>query len=91
VQAVECFAKYFDKRPDQLGPEEIGDYLLHLINDKKAAANTIQVNRAALRFSLRKDTEATMVRGGGCQNQEATEIADDSERGRDHPHPGSNH
>jgi integrase/recombinase XerD len=50
VHAVECFAKYFNKTPERLGPEQIRDYLLHLLSDKKAAANTIQVHRAALKF-----------------------------------------
>jgi site-specific recombinase XerD len=33
-----------------LGPEQIRDYLLHLVRDKKAAPNTVQVHRAALKF-----------------------------------------
>lgn len=50
LEAVQSFAKYFGKPPDQLGPEQIRDYLLHLIRDKKAAPSTVQVHRAALRF-----------------------------------------
>jgi site-specific recombinase XerD len=33
-----------------LGPEQIREYLLHLVEEKHAAANTIQVHRAALKF-----------------------------------------
>jgi len=50
LDAVECFAKYFGKSPNQLGAEQIREYLLHLVKDKKAAPNTVQVYRAALKF-----------------------------------------
>src|SRR4029077_16864719 len=50
LDAVERFAKYFGKSPSQLGPEQIREYLLHLVKDKKAAPNTLQVYRAALKF-----------------------------------------
>jgi integrase/recombinase XerD len=50
VHSVECFTKYFNQTPERLGPEQIRDYLLHLLRDKKAASNTIQVHRAALKF-----------------------------------------
>jgi integrase/recombinase XerD len=49
-QSVEAFAKYFGKNPEHLGPEQIREYLLHLIEDKHAAASTVQIHRAALRF-----------------------------------------
>ena len=52
VHSVECFAKYFNQTPERLGPEQIRDYLLHLLRDKKAATNTIQVHRAALSDGL---------------------------------------
>jgi integrase/recombinase XerD len=50
LDAVERFAKYFDKSPSQLGPEQIREFLLHLLKDNKAAPNTLQVYRAALKF-----------------------------------------
>lgn len=50
LAAVQAFARYFHKDPEQLGPEQIRQYLLHLVEDKQAAANTIQVHRAALKF-----------------------------------------
>lgn len=50
LDAVERFAKYFGKSPIQLGAEQIREYLLHLVKDKKAAPNTVHVYRAALKF-----------------------------------------
>jgi integrase/recombinase XerD len=43
--AVGHSAQYFGKSPEQLGPEQVRQYLLHLINDKKDTCNTIQVYR----------------------------------------------
>jgi site-specific recombinase XerD len=48
--AVERFAQHFQKSPQQLGVEQVREYLLHLIRDKEAPPNTVMVNRAALRF-----------------------------------------
>jgi integrase/recombinase XerD len=50
LDSVEAFAKYFHKNPLHLGPEQIREYLLHLVEDQHAAANTLQVHRAALKF-----------------------------------------
>jgi integrase/recombinase XerD len=48
--AVKDFAAYFGKRPDQLGQEQLHQYQLHLLNDRKLAAKTIVGRIAALRF-----------------------------------------
>jgi len=50
VTAVWRFTRHFHKSPELLGPEDVRQYLLHLRNVKKRAFNTLQVNRAALRF-----------------------------------------
>ena len=34
---VDRFARFFDQSPDQLGPEEIRTYQLHLIEERKAS------------------------------------------------------
>lgn len=44
------FAKYFHKSPDQLGPEHVRTFLLHLLNERKLAWGTIQGARSALKF-----------------------------------------
>ena len=50
IHAVEEFAAYFRKRPDQLGPEHIRAYQVHLFRDLKLAPGTIEQRGAALRF-----------------------------------------
>jgi len=50
TEAVADFARHFNKPPDQLGPEQIREYQLHLVNEKKVAWSTLQVRVAALRF-----------------------------------------
>jgi integrase/recombinase XerD len=50
IGAVARFAQYFQKSPQQLGVEQVREYLLHLIRDHKAPPNTVMVNRSALRF-----------------------------------------
>jgi site-specific recombinase XerD len=50
LNAVKNFARHFHKSPDRLGREQIREYLLHLVKDRNAAPNTVQIHRAALRF-----------------------------------------
>jgi integrase/recombinase XerD len=50
IGAAERFAKHFGRSPDQLGPEQIREFFLHLLNDRKATASTVQLYRSALRF-----------------------------------------
>lgn len=50
LRQVAHFAQYFNKSPDLLGPEQIRDYQLHLLRDRKVSSSLhIQVV-AALRF-----------------------------------------
>jgi site-specific recombinase XerD len=50
IGAVERFARHFGKSPAQLGAEHVKQFLLFLKNEKKVAWQTVQANRAALRF-----------------------------------------
>lgn len=47
---VERFSKHFDRPLDQLGPEEIRGYQLHLIEVKKASWSTFNQAVCSLRF-----------------------------------------
>ena len=50
VYAVEDFARYFGKSPDQLSQEHLRQYQLHLLNDCKLSVETIAGRISALRF-----------------------------------------
>ena len=34
---VRCFAKFFGKGPDQLGPDQVREYQIYLVQEKKAS------------------------------------------------------
>src|SRR5260370_27513297 len=50
IEAVGDFARFFNQPPNQLGPDDIRKYQLHLVNEKKVAWSNLQVRIAALRF-----------------------------------------
>ena len=47
---VGCFARHFGRSPEQLGPEDIRAYQIHLLNGRKLAPSSIGITCAALRF-----------------------------------------
>ena len=54
IRAVEDFARYFKRSPDQLGPQHIRQYQAHLFRDRKLADNTVSQRLTALRFFYTK-------------------------------------
>ncbi|HUD99126.1 MAG TPA: site-specific integrase [Bryobacteraceae bacterium] len=54
ILAVEQFANYFHKSPELLGAEQIGQFQLHLLQEKKLALGTIALRMGALRFLYKK-------------------------------------
>jgi integrase/recombinase XerD len=53
VAAVASFAKHFRRSPDQLGPEHIRAYQLHLIRERKVSWSTFNIAVCAIRFFYR--------------------------------------
>jgi site-specific recombinase XerD len=53
VDAVARFARHFGKSPDQLGAEQVRQYLLHIVHEKKQAWASYKQALAALRYLYR--------------------------------------
>ena len=54
VRIIEDLALYFNRPPDQLGPEHIREYTAHLFRDRKLSDNTVNQTVGALRFFFLK-------------------------------------
>jgi site-specific recombinase XerD len=50
IGTVKDFARYFGKSPDKLGQEDLRQYQLYLLNERKLSVGTIVARIAALRF-----------------------------------------
>src|SRR5580765_5022479 len=50
LRAVEEFARYFHRSPDQLGPDHIRQYQAYRFRERKLAANSVIQRLGALRF-----------------------------------------
>ena len=50
VRAVAKFAHFFDQSPDQLGPEEVRGYLIHLVQQRRVSWSFYNQTLCALRF-----------------------------------------
>jgi integrase/recombinase XerD len=53
VQQVACFARYFGRSPEELGPEQVREYQRHLIEDRHLSAGSVSIAASALRFLYR--------------------------------------
>jgi integrase/recombinase XerD len=54
IGAVERFARHFGKPPDQLGPDHIRQYQVHLLHERKLAVATVVTQVAGLRFFFKR-------------------------------------
>ena len=65
VQAIVRFAKHFQRSPEQIGPEEIRAYQLHLIDQEHASWSRFNQTVCALRFlygvTLQRPDVVTMI------------------------------
>ena len=50
INTVAEFAQYFHKPPDQMGPEEVRQYQLHMLDVRKVSWPTFRVKTSALKF-----------------------------------------
>src|SRR5215469_9185342 len=50
LHAVGAFARHFGKSPDKLDQDQLRQYQLHLLHDRKLSVGTIVSQIAALRF-----------------------------------------
>jgi site-specific recombinase XerD len=54
IHAVKEFAEYFGKSPEMLGAEEVREFQLYMVRDKKLALGTVALRMGALRFLYKK-------------------------------------
>src|SRR5260370_5750216 len=54
IRAVQQFAEYFGRSPEQMGAEELRRYQLHLLHERKLDLGTVENCISALRFLYRK-------------------------------------
>lgn len=59
LQQVAAYSRYFDRSPDQLGPEEIRTYQLYLMEVRALTPSSICVATGALRFLYRVTLKRT--------------------------------
>jgi site-specific recombinase XerD len=50
IAAVARFARHFGRSPDQLGPEHVREFLLHLVNEQRVSWSLYNIVLCALRF-----------------------------------------
>src|SRR5215469_3490393 len=54
IRTVREFAAYFHRSPDQLGVEELRQFQLHMLRDRKLATGTVENRMTALHFFFKK-------------------------------------
>jgi site-specific recombinase XerD len=50
IRTIKDLARYFQRPPDQLGPDQLRQYQAYLFRERKLAPNTVNQRTAALRF-----------------------------------------
>lgn len=64
LQAVSQFARHFGRSPEQIIREEIREYMLYLIRERKVAWSTYNIARCSLRFLYEQTLGQTNVLQG---------------------------
>ena len=50
LQQISSFAKYFQRSPERLGPDDVRAYQVHVATERKLASGSLSIIAAALRF-----------------------------------------
>jgi integrase/recombinase XerD len=65
LQQVSSFAKYFQRSPERLGPDDIRTYQVHITTERKLAPGSLSIIASALRFlykvTLKRDWVDTEI------------------------------
>ena len=77
--AVEDFARFFGKSPDQLGQEDLRQYQLHLVNDCKLTVETISRQDLGAPLLFRQGAPPAVPRDRSGLSKTAGAIAGDFE------------
>ena len=85
IKTVADFAKYFQRPPDQLGSDEIRQYQLYLLKERKQGVRTVGNHTAALAFLLLQDAEAKLSGRRSALSASAPQAADHPDTGRSSP------
>ena len=85
VKVVAAFARYFDRPPDQLGPEEIRTYQVHLLSEKKLKRKDGSPPHRGVALFLLQDVAASLSARGSAVPEGGPSAADDPDSGRSHP------
>ena len=86
VETVARFARYFDRSPARLGPEDIRAYQVYLTTERRLATISLVVAVSALRFLLSGHApEAVGLRRRGPRAEEAAVLAGRAQPGRSGP------
>lgn len=54
IDTVKGLAKFYNRSPDQLSEEEVRDFFLYLINERKASRSTVTVYLCGIKFFFEK-------------------------------------
>jgi len=52
IAAVGGLARHYQRSPDRIGEDEVRDYLVHLVEERKLSWSSVNVSLAAIRFLL---------------------------------------
>ena len=57
VRTIRDLARYFNRPPDQLGPDQLREYQAYLFRERKLAANTVNQANCCASILLRGNVE----------------------------------